>query len=286
MIHDTTTLPPPLISAALSPWRILPDPAGSPVALGQFNPSARPFSHGSKSRDIEATQEMAHEIDQLQNLLYADRRMKLLVVLQGTDTSGKDGTLRGVFNRTTPLGVLAVGFTAPTPEELAHDFLWRVHQRVPRQGEIVIFNRSHYEDVLVPVVKGWLTPAQTAQRMAQINAFEQLLSESGTVILKFLLHISADEQAERLQARLVDPTKQWKFSVDDLQARTKWPAYQMAYGALLGATSTQHAPWTVVPANSKTHRNLMVATIVRDTLARMGLRYTAMDPALAGVRVV
>lgn len=284
MIHDTTTLPPLPVSATLAPWRV---PHGSaPVAMDQFDPSAKPFSLGSKSKDIAAVEQLAEEIDALQDRLFADRRFKMLVVLQGTDTSGKDGTLRGVFARTTPLGVHAVGFRAPTHDELARDFLWRVHNVVPAAGEIVVFNRSHYEDVLVPVVKGWITPAQTAQRMAQINAFEQLLAESGTVVLKFLLHISADEQAERLQARLDDPAKQWKFNVGDLEARKQWAAYQRAYADLLSATSTPHAPWTVVPANSKSHRNLMIATVVRDTLAGMGLRYPAGDPAVVGVKVV
>ncbi len=228
---------------------------------------------------------LAQEIDTLQNRLYADRRYKLLVVLQGMDTSGKDGTLRAVFGRTTPLGVRAVGFKAPSADELDHDFLWRVHRVVPGAGEIVVFNRSHYEDVLVPVVQRWITPEQTQQRFRQINDFERLLTESGTVILKFLLHISPEEQRQRLQERLDDPEKQWKFHPGDLQVRKQWPEYQRAYGALLGATSTPHAPWIVVPADSKTHRNLMIATVVRDRLAAMPLRYPPLSPELAGIRI-
>lgn len=286
MLNDTTALPPRPEDPRLDAWRIRPDPAAAPVALEAFDPAAKPFSHGSKAKDTEAVLELAHEIDELQNRLYADRRFKLLVVLQGMDTSGKDGTLRGVFGRTSPLGVHAVGFKAPTPDERARDFLWRVHRVVPADGEIVVFNRSHYEDVLVPVVQRWITPEQTRQRFRQIVAFEQLLAETGTVVLKFLLHIGRAEQAERLQERLDDPAKQWKFNAGDLEVRKQWAEYQRAYGALLGATSTTWAPWIVVPADSKTHRNLMVATVVRDTLKALPLRYPPLDPALASIRVV
>jgi PPK2 family polyphosphate:nucleotide phosphotransferase len=216
--------------------------------------------------------------------LYADKRFKLLVILQGTDTAGKDGTMRGVFGRISPLGVHTVSWKAPSEEERAHDYLWRIHRQVPAAGEITIFNRSHYEDVLVPPVKGWITPAQTAERYRHINDFERLLAQTGTVILKFMLHISRDEQRERLQARLDDPAKQWKFNMDDLEARKQWKQYQKAYEDLLGATSTPWAPWTVVPADSKTHRNLMIATVVRATLAQLGLRFPPGDPALKGLK--
>ena len=237
------------------------------------------------SADIAATEALAAELDDLQNLFYADKRYKLLVVLQGTDTSGKDGTLRGVFNRMSPLGVHTVGWKAPTEDERAHDYLWRIHQKMPGQGETMIFNRSHYEDVLVPPVNGWITPKQTAQRYAQINDFERMLTENGTVILKFMLHISFDEQRARLQERIDDETKHWKFALGDIEARKQWKPYQKAYAALLGATSTPWAPWTIVPANSKSHRNLMVATLLRDTLLKLELRYPPGDPALKGLTI-
>ena len=255
-------------------------------SLADCDPSAKPFSSGDKARDQKAVEALAGELDELQNLLYADRRYKLLIVLQGTDTSGKDGTLRGVFNRMSPLGVHTAAWKAPSDDERAHDYLWRIHQKVPPAGEIMIFNRSHYEDVLVPPVSGWITPEQTRQRFVQINDFERMLSETGTVILKFMLHISFEEQGQRLQERIDDVTKHWKFAMGDLDARKQWKPYQQAYEALLGATSTSWAPWTVVPADSKTHRNLMIATLVRERLLQLGLRYPPRNPALKGIKVV
>jgi PPK2 family polyphosphate:nucleotide phosphotransferase len=259
--------------------------AGKPVDLSTFDPGAKPWSSGDKARDKQKVEALALEIDVLQDVLFADRRFKVLVVLQGMDASGKDGTIRGVFGRVSPLGVHTMSWKAPTAEERDHDFLWRIHQRVPRAGELMIFNRSHYEDVLVPVVLGTLSAQQTTERFRQINAFEQLLAESGTLILKFMLHISPDEQRERLQERIDDPAKAWKFMAGDLEVRKRWGDYQAAYAALLGATSTHIAPWTIVPADSKTHRNLMVATLVRDRLHSLGLRYPPPDPAIKGMKV-
>jgi PPK2 family polyphosphate:nucleotide phosphotransferase len=253
--------------------------------LDRFDPGAKPFSSGSKSSDLASVDALATDIDRLQDLFYADRRFKLLVVLQGTDTSGKDGTIRGVFSKTSALGVKTAAWKAPSEEERAHDYLWRIHQKVPAAGEIVIFNRSHYEDVLVPVVKGWITRDETVRRFAQINDFERLLVETGTVIVKFLLHISKAEQRLRLQDRLDDPTKHWKFAVGDLEERTRWDDYQAAYSAAVAATGTPWAPWTIVPADSKTHRNLMIATAVKQTLQGLKLRYPPGDPALAGLKV-
>ena len=253
--------------------------------LADFDPAAKPFSTGDKERDKQAVDALAIELDTLQNLFYADRRYKLLVILQGTDTSGKDGTLRGVFSRMSPLGVHTAAWKAPNEDERARDYLWRIHQKVPAAGEIMIFNRSHYEDVLVPTVSRWITPEQTAQRYQQINDFERMLSETGTVILKFMLHIGFDEQRERLQDRIDDATKHWKFALGDLEARKQWKPYQRAYEDLLNATSTPWAPWTVVPANSKTHRNLMIAMLVRRTLQQLDLHYPPEDPALKGLKI-
>jgi len=255
------------------------------VDLRAMDPGAKPFGNGDKAGDQARVLALAREIDELQNLFYADGRFKLLVILQGTDTSGKDGTIRGVFGQTSPLGVHTVGWKAPTEPERARDYLWRIHQQVPAAGHITVFNRSHYEDVLVPVVNRWITPAQTKQRYAHINAFERLLAETGTVVLKFMLHIGHEEQRERLQERVDDVTKHWKFSLGDLEVRKQWDGYQKAYEDLLEATSTEWAPWTVVPANSKTHRNLMIATLVRDTLQSLNLRFPPEDPALKGLRV-
>jgi len=259
--------------------------AGKRFDLARHDPAAKPWSSGSKARDKARVEQLAVRIDALQDLFYADRRYKLLVVLQGTDTSGKDGTIRGVFGQTSALGVHAIGWKAPTSAEKAHDYLWRIHQAVPGDGEVAIFNRSHYEDVLVPVVNGWITPAQARQRYAHINDFERLLSETGTVILKFLLHISKDEQRVRLQERLDDPNKHWKFAAGDLEVRQQWDAYQQAYSDAIGATGTPWAPWTIVPSDSKTHRNLMIASAVVQALEGLKLRYPPGSPELAQLRV-
>lgn len=293
--------PSPSPSPQLFPAFALPDDAlaqrwrdwqpGRPGAvdgdfdLSAFDPSAKPFSQGAKAGDKAAVLDLADALDGLQNLFYADRRFKLLVLLQGTDTSGKDGTVRGVFGRTSPLGVRVVGWKAPTEVERAHDYLWRIHAQMPAAGEMVVFNRSHYEDVLVPVVQEWITPQQHAQRLAHINDFERMLAETGTIILKFMLHIGKDEQRERLQARLDDPAKHWKFEMGDIAARKQWDGYQRAYQTLLAATHTPWAPWTIVPANSKTHRNLMIATVLHAVLDNLGLRYPDGDPALADFKV-
>jgi PPK2 family polyphosphate:nucleotide phosphotransferase len=253
--------------------------------LSAIDPGAKPFSTGDKAADKAAVDALALELDELQNLFYADRRFKLLVVLQGTDTSGKDGTLRGVFGQMSALGVQTVGWKAPTAPERDHDFLWRIHQKVPGAGEVMVFNRSHYEDVLVPVVNGWITPQQARQRYAHINDFERMLTETGTVVLKFMLHISKDEQRARLQERLDDPTKNWKFAPDDLTVRKQWKAYQQAYADAIAATGTRWAPWTVVPADSKTHRNLMIATLLKRALVGLKLRYPPAADDLAKLRI-
>jgi PPK2 family polyphosphate:nucleotide phosphotransferase len=240
--------------------------------LDAIDSGAKPLSSGDRERDKTEVVALAERLDALQMLFYADRRYKLLVVLQGMDASGKDGTLRAVFGRMSPLGVRTVGWKAPTEEERAHDPWWRIHRAVPGAGEVVVFNRSHYEDVLVPVVNGQLSRQQIAQRYQQINEFERMLTEHGTVICKFMLHISKDEQRTRLQERIDDPTKHWKFDLNDLEVRKRWNDYQAAYADAISATGTPWAPWTVVPANSKTHRNLMIATLLERRLLALKLR--------------
>ena len=198
---------------------------------------------------MEATARQMTRLRDLQDRMWAEAKHSVLVVLQGTDTAGKDGTIRGVFGQTSALGVNTVAWKAPSEDERAHDYLWRIHQEVPRLGQFVIFNRSHYEDVLVPVVKGWIDKAETRQRYAHINDFERMLCETGTVVLKFLLHISKEEQRLRLQERLDDPTKHWKFAAGDLEVRKPWDTYQAAFDEALSKTSTAWAPWYVIPAN-------------------------------------
>jgi PPK2 family polyphosphate:nucleotide phosphotransferase len=259
-----------------------PDPA---FTLDAIAPDDKPFSTGDKAKDREEVDRLAQEIDELQNLFYADRRYKMLVVLQGLDTSGKDGTLRSVFSRTSPIGVRAVAWKAPNEDERAHDYLWRIHAQVPANGEMVIFNRSHYEDVLVPVVNETIDLDETRRRYAHINDFERMLAETGTVILKFMLLISKDEQRERLKARLDDPTKRYKFQREDLRVRRQWVAYHRAYEKAIAATANEWAPWIIVPADSKTHRNLMVATAVCERLRALDLRYPDQDPALRDLKI-
>lgn len=271
-------------SAYLKTYRV-----GRKLRLKDIDPGARPAASSSREADDARLAELAIEIDRLQDLLYANgsagRPPKLLLVLQGMDTSGKDGTARSVFRQCSPLGVRVAAFKAPTEVERAHDFLWRVHAVVPRAGEVVVFNRSHYEDVLVPVVEGWIDKAETKRRYAQIEDFERLLVETGTTIVKCMLHIDKEEQRQRLQARIDTPGKEWKFSMADLEVRTKWDAYQRAYDKALAATSSAHAPWHVIPANSKRHRNLMIAELLVKTLHEMDLKPPPADPALRGLVV-
>jgi PPK2 family polyphosphate:nucleotide phosphotransferase len=215
----------------------------------------------------------AAAINELQDRLYAEGKRALLVILQGIDTSGKDGTVRHVFNETGPLGVSVTSFRKPSEEELAHDFLWRAHNAAPRRGFISIFNRSHYEDVLVGRVRKLAPKDQIEKRYEQINAFEKLLADNGTRILKFMLHISKKEQGERLQARLDKPQSRWKFNPSDLDDRKLWNEFLAAYELMIDKCSTAWAPWHVIPADRKWARNAAIAAIVRETLEEMNPRY-------------
>jgi PPK2 family polyphosphate:nucleotide phosphotransferase len=253
--------------------------------LNSIDPSLKPFSLGSKEADRERLAQIGTQLDDLQERLHAQRRQRVLLVLQGMDTSGKDGTIRAVFHDVDPLGLRIVPFRAPSEREAAHDFLWRVHAQAPMAGELAIFNRSHYEDVLVPRVLKLLDDDECERRYRHIREFEALLADSGTAIVKCFLHISKDEQRERLQARIDDPTKHWKFDVSDLEARKQWDDYQRAYAVALGATSTEYAPWFMIPANSKTHRNVMIAELLLRTLQSLKLEYPPAKESLKGLRV-
>ncbi len=226
-----------------------------------------------KDKTKEQTQKDAEAIDALQNILYAEGKRALLVVIQGIDSSGKDGTVRAVFNTCGPIGVVMTSYKAPTPVELAHDYLWRIHKACPPRGLIGIFNRSHYEDVLVAKVKKFATPEVIEQRYEQINQFEKMLSENGTKVLKFMLNLSKDEQAARLQERVDDPTKRWKFNPSDLDDRALWDDYMQAYDAALTKCSTKHAPWHIIPADRNWVRNGAIAQIVRETLEEMDPKF-------------
>jgi PPK2 family polyphosphate:nucleotide phosphotransferase len=238
-----------------------------------------------KEAERTLTAELTAEVAKLQEKLYAARDQKLLLILQGMDTSGKDGTIRALFSQINPMGLHATGFVAPTDKEKAHDFLWRVHARVPGKGEIGIFNRSHYEDVLVPRISGDLDDDARERRFAQIRDFERMLAETGTTVMKVFLHISKAEQRARLQARLDDPEKHWKFDPADLAARTKWDVYQRAYSETINATNRDHAPWYIVPADSKTHRNLIIAHLLLETMQGMKLEWPAPKADMSKVKI-
>lgn len=252
-------------------------------SLKDFDPNDKSERSGSKEENEAALTELASEINTLQDILHAEGKRKVLLVLQGMDTSGKDGTVRHVFKETDPLGIRLASFKAPSKEELAHDYLWRVHQQVPQAGELVIFNRSHYEDVLIVKVHDWIDKAECERRYAQINDFERLLTETGTTIIKCFLHISKEEQKKRFQERLEDPTKTWKFNPDDLKERDLWPQYMEAYEQALKATSTKHAPWYVIPADSKTNRNLLISRLLCHTLKKLDLNYPAVPEAFKSI---
>jgi PPK2 family polyphosphate:nucleotide phosphotransferase len=250
------------------------------VRFDKWDPDDTSGFDGKKEDALEKLQKLTKRLDELQELLYAEHEHKLLVVLQAMDTGGKDGTIRRVFEGVNPQGVRVESFKVPTSEELDHDFLWRVHKQVPSKGEIVIFNRSHYEDILIVRVHK-IAPKQVWQRhYQQINNFERLLSEEGTTILKFYLHIDLDEQKKRLQDRLDEPKAHWKFNINDLAERKLWPEYSEAYEDALEKTSTEWAPWYIVPANHKWFRDLVVCSVIVSTLEKMDMHYPqlAQDP--------
>jgi PPK2 family polyphosphate:nucleotide phosphotransferase len=257
-------------------YRVKP---GQPVNLADWDPQDR-GNFDSKSEGQAELARLNKELEELQELLYAENKHKLLIVLQAMDTGGKDGVIRHVFDGVNPQGVKVASFKVPTPVELSHDFLWRIHQQTPGHGEIVIFNRSHYEDVLVVRVNNLAPPEVWGRRFDHINAFERLLVDEGATILKFYLHICKDEQARRLQARLDEPHKRWKFARRDLEERKLWPDYMRAYEDALSRTSTEWAPWYVVPANRKWYRNWVISTVVVNALKGLNMHF---PPAEGGL---
>lgn len=257
----------------------------TPIRLSRFDAAAKPFAVGDKAANRARVAELSAELATVQDRFYALRRNKVLLLLQGMDTSGKDGTIRAVFQAVDPLGVRAVSYRAPTEPEKDRDYLWRHHRDVPGRGEIVIFNRSHYEGVLIEFVRDWIDKAERRRRFAHIIDFERLLAETGTTIVKCFLHISKDEQRQRLQERIDDPDKHWKFNAQDIEERKLWDRYQAAYEDLLGKTGSPHAPWYVIPSDSKTHRNLMVTEILLVTLRRLAPAYPPPRQDLKGLKV-
>jgi PPK2 family polyphosphate:nucleotide phosphotransferase len=259
-------------------YRIEP---GTKVTLADFNTD----DDGGLTKVSSKPQmkELNRRLEALQELLFAEGKHKVLVVLQAMDAGGKDGTIRHVFDRVNPQGVKVASFKKPTEFELAHDYLWRVHRHTPASGQITIFNRSHYEDVLVVRVLGLVPEERWRRRYQHIREFEKLLADEGTTILKFYLHISKDEQKERLQARIDDPEKNWKFDSGDLKQRALWDEYMTAFEVAMAETSTEHAPWYVIPADNKWYRNLVISQIMVDTLEGLHMEYPPPEEGIEGL---
>ena len=265
----------------LSHLRVAP---GSKVDMGNHDPADR-LGYETKVAATAAAATHAERLRELSAKLAATRAKAVLLVLQGMDCSGKDGTTRVTFSRVTPTFLRAVSFKAPTSTELAHDFLWRIHASLPDRGQIGVFNRSHYEDVLVVRVDELVPKAVWSRRYDAINAFEKHLVNEGTVLVKVMLNLSRDEQLVRLKERLADPQKNWKFSADDLAKRKQWDAYMEAYAAMLERTSTEWAPWHVVPADRNAVRNAAVAELLVEALDQLDLQWPALDPVVKALTV-
>jgi PPK2 family polyphosphate:nucleotide phosphotransferase len=247
--------------------------ADQKIRLSDWDPNDTSEFKGSKDDAADELLRLSKRLEVAQEVLYAQHVHKVLIVLQAMDTGGKDGTVAHVFEGVNPEGIRVVSFKAPTPVQLDHDYLWRVHPEVPGRGEMVIFNRSHYEDVLIVRVHDLAPEEVWKRRYQQINDFERLLVEEGTTILKFYLHIDKDEQRQRLQDRLNDPSKNWKFNPEDLKERALWDQYMQAYQDVLNKTSTSWAPWYIVPANHKWYRNYVVARVLVETLEGLKMDY-------------
>jgi PPK2 family polyphosphate:nucleotide phosphotransferase len=257
-----------------------------PIRLTDISTKAKSFYEGDRETAGVEFKALRDEFIERQQQLYAEGKQKLLIVLQANDAGGKDGTIRNVTKGVNPQGVHVTSFKAPSKEELAHDFLWRIHQAVPGKGMIGIFNRSHYEDVLVVRVHNIVPEAVWRPRYEHINQFEKMLSDSGTTILKFYLHISKEEQKERFQARLDDPSKHWKFSLEDLEKRKLWDDYMAAFEDMLNNCTTAYAPWHVIPADQKWYRNLAITRIIVHTLQQMNPQYPQNEEDLSNVVIV
>jgi len=263
-------------------WLVRP---GAPVHLDRIDTRSTDGAPGDKDATQATFPVLWEQLQELQERLYAESSRSVLVVLQAIDAGGKDGTIRNVFRGLNPLGVRVTGFKAPTEAELARDFLWRVHAEVPRHGEIAVWNRSHYEDVLAARVRGLVPEGVWRRRYGHIRAFEALLADSATTVVKVLLHISKEEQRERLQARLDDPRKRWKFNPGDLDERARWDDYQAAFADALAETSTEQAPWYCVPADRKWYRNWAVLRILVETLEALDPRWPDAADGVAGTNV-
>jgi PPK2 family polyphosphate:nucleotide phosphotransferase len=267
------------VRGALERYQIKP---GAKLDLGKIDSSEKTLFQASGKEEGESQLlELRGQLQQLQKRLYAENKQRILVVIQAMDTGGKDGCINNVFSGIDPQGVQVASFKKPTADELAHDFLWRIHAKVPSTGQLVIFNRSHYEDIIAVRVKELFPETVWKRRQRHVVEFERMLAEEGTTIVKIFLHISKNEQKQRLQARLETPAKHWKINPDDLVDRARWKDFMVAYEEVISKTSTELAPWYVVPADRKWYRNLCVARIMVDTLAKLNMEYPPIswDPA-------
>lgn len=258
-------------------WRV---DGSSTVRLADIDTRSSDGAPGDKDETRAATEPLVERLAEMQNRLWAEQQRSLLLVLQAMDAGGKDGTIRKVFTGVNPQGVRVASFKAPTAHELSHDFLWRIHREVPGKGEIGVFNRSHYEDVLIVRVEELVPEPVWRDRYAHIRHFEDVLADAGTTVVKVFLHISKDEQAERFQARLDTPEKRWKFSAADLTVRAKWDQYQAAYEDALNETATERNPWYVVPADRKWYRDWAVLQILLGALEDMDPQYPTEEEGL------
>ncbi|MBA4420289.1 MAG: polyphosphate kinase [Anaerolinea sp.] len=251
-------------------YRIRPN---TRVDLSEWDANETAQFMGSKKEGMAATEKLNKKLEELQEMLYAEHKQRVLIVIQALDTGGKDGVICSVFDGVNPQGVKVASFKAPTPEELDHDYLWRIHKHTPGKGEIVIFNRSHYEEVLVVRVHNLTLEKTWKKRFQHIRDFERMLSDEGTTILKFYLHIDQEEQRKRLLERINDPAKRWKFNPGDLEERKLWKQYVQAFEDVLSKTSTPWAPWYVIPANRNWYRNYLISTILVETLEKMKMKF-------------
>ena len=270
------------VSLSDHPFRVKP---GQKVDLDKFPTRDEELFPVNKPQGKDLFKRMEHQIDLLQELLYAEGKQKLLVVFQAMDTGGKDGTIRSVFDKMDPQGIRVASFKRPSSKELAHDYLWRIHKEVPQKGETVIFNRSHYEDITAVRVREIFPEVVWSKRYEHIVNFEKMLTDEGATIIKIFLHISREEQKERLQARLDEPEKNWKFNPGDLDDRALWPKFMKAYEDVLSKTSTEYSPWYVIPADRKWYRNLVVADIVVKTLKGLEMEFPEIDYDPSAVRI-
>ena len=263
-------------------YRVLP---GTAVDLSEWDPDDLTAFAGDKGEAKHLFADMVDRIAQLQHVMWAENKHSLLVVIQALDTGGKDSTIRSVFSGVNPQGVRVANFKAPNSVELDHDYLWRVHPHTPGKGQIAVFNRSHYEDVLIVRVLGLAPPERWQRRYGHITAFEKILTDEGTTVIKLYLHISKEEQAKRLQERLDTPEKQWKFNKADLDHRKLWDDYMEAFEAVLSKTSTENAPWYIIPANRKWYRNLLIGTIIVEALESLNMAFPEPEEGIADIEI-